>query len=308
MKIGRVIKKIEATLNVAAKIGVFLTIIGALAILAHVAMQPEKGNITSPTVMITSMTGDHGGSGVVINRTKSSSLILTNRHVCNILAAGGFVITTTGGRYLVQDYMLYDKHDLCTLSVAADLKFAAKMAHRMPVMYDESIVSGHPYLLPNVITRGHFSGNQTISVLVEWRECVPADVQNQQADLICALFGRVPVIQTFETTLITSLIMPGSSGSAVYNKDQKLSGLVFAGTGGLSFAYIVPYNYILDFLYGQSRSQLKIYKPDYRASLNTMKPEVSQQEVAKTCQTASDDEVKKICKLLLQDVYWQPTL
>lgn len=43
--------------------------------------------------------------------------------------------------------------------------------------------------------------------------------------------------------------MPGSSGSMVLNENNELSGLVFAGLGrDISYALIVPTEYIIDFL------------------------------------------------------------
>jgi S1-C subfamily serine protease len=66
--------------------------------------------------------------------------------------------------------------------------------------------------------------------------------------MYCALFGVMPIIVTYNSTLVTGLIMPGSSGSAVFNKDGEISALIFAGAQGLSYGFVVPYEYVRDFV------------------------------------------------------------
>jgi V8-like Glu-specific endopeptidase len=41
--------------------------------------------------------------------------------------------------------------------------------------------------------------------------------------------GGIPDIMQYDSTLVTATIMPGSSGSGVYNENKELAGVVFAG-------------------------------------------------------------------------------
>lgn len=226
----------------------------ALAVLSYVPA-PSLPSLTTNhpqefTVMITNLTESGGGSGSVVKTSKYESIILTNRHVCEgALKQGGLVKTVSGKKHLVTGYVTATEHDLCAVTVAADLKNTVKVSDKGPEMYDKTIITGHPNLLPNMITTGVFSDRIIISVMMGARKCTEADRQDPKNAAFCAFFGIVPIIQHFEAQVSTATIMPGSSGSAVLNGDGDLVGVAFAGSGrSLSYAFIVPYEAVLQFL------------------------------------------------------------
>lgn len=197
-------------------------------------------------VSITSPSMRAGGTGVVLQSFPNSSLVLTNKHVCELIQVGGLVNSDTQS-YPVDSFRVYTKHDLCAVIVRADLHAGARLASNPPAIYHSLTVPGHPALLPTMVSKGHFSGRSVITMMVDTEEC---DGTETSADIVmmCILMGAKPVLQSFDAQATSALIMPGSSGSGVFNEDGELSGLVFAGSQGLSYGFIVPHEYVVDFL------------------------------------------------------------
>lgn len=196
------------------------------------------------TAMIVNASGKNGGSGVILASGLAGSLVLTNKHVCEVVVAGGNVKTTTG-TYPVTDFKVYPKHDLCLVKVSENLGIRTQIADGTPEIYTESIVAGHPHLLPVIVSRGHFSETMQIEVMIGSEPCTKKE--SGEMLMYCLFYGRKPIIKKYDSQVISSLIMPGSSGSGVFNKSGEIAGLVFAGSDGLSYAYIVPQNFVLEF-------------------------------------------------------------
>lgn len=188
-----------------------------------------------------------GGSGVILESTSSGSKILTNKHVCRLIEDGGYVLDLKGQEFQIKEYKKYSKHDLCMVKVAYDMGVNTVVATFRPDYFSKAFISGHPALMPPVLTTGNFSGREIIRLVTGFRKCTKKD--RKKYTLYCILLGGVPVIELFESQLVTGTIMPGSSGSGVFDSDGAIGGLVFAGRSKeLSYAYIVPHEYIADFV------------------------------------------------------------
>lgn len=211
-------------------------------------------------VMITSQNELSGGTGVILDSNPSISHILTNKHVCQLVQVGGLVITDDGKKYPVDSYRVYRKHDLCLVEVHADLGINIKVADHAPKVYETSIVVGHPALLPTMVTTGHFSQLKIISLVVGFIKCDGSETSDEDR-LNCFFMGGKPIVKTFQSQVTSSLIMAGSSGSAVYNSKGELSGLIFAGAHDLSYGFLVPWAYVNDFLKHKSRYKLETPDP-----------------------------------------------
>ncbi len=304
-----VIKKVESSLSTTSKVVIGSALVGTLAGLSYLALQP-KGNITSPTVMVTNIVQNSGGSGVVISRSKNSSIVLTNSHVCEVVKNGGVVSNNAGQAAMVTKYAQSKLHDLCLVHVQEDLKVSAPLASAPPGLYEEATVSGHPNLLPNVLSKGHFSGKRVIQVLTGFRRCSAEDYE-QGLGIFCAILGGIPVVKSYETVLVTAMIMPGSSGSAVYNANKEISGLVFAGTGGMSYAFIVPYEYIFEMIHSE---ELEYKVPSYVMSNEEMFSEESvatrlktkMKQITSICTNVNiTANAKTVCDAVVRDVNWR---
>lgn len=203
-------------------------------------------DFSNTSVIIVDKNGNSGGSGVVLNSYISYSEILTNKHVCSLASSGGYVYKDEK-KYLVDSIKKYPVHDLCLVKVYANFGVNTKLLRGSLEKHTVAYISGHPSLLPHVLTTGHFSSKIIINLVVGIKECTIEDEEN--FDLECLTFGEKRIIQSFESQLVTGTILPGSSGSAVFNSKGEISGLVFAGRGrGLGYAFIVPQSYVLDFV------------------------------------------------------------
>lgn len=212
----------------------------------------EMANVT---VSITTLDRRSGGTGVVLNSKAAGSTILTNSHVCRLIGAqNGIVITDDGVSHAIISYKESKIHDLCLITVLDNLNRRTAVATKAPEPYEEASVAGHPALYPTIITKGHFSGKVTIPVMIGLRECTKEDIDgavesnDMNTILMCLIGGGLPIIRTYESQVVSPTIMGGSSGSAVYNKDGEIAGLVFAGNGDIGYGFIVPYDYINIFL------------------------------------------------------------
>jgi hypothetical protein len=203
----------------------------------------EEHALTSVKIM--SHLKDAGGSGVILTSTALGSTILTNKHVCELVQAGGYV-ERGHEEYQVQAYKIYPAHDLCMVSISDSLGINTLIAPAAPEIYSESRVSGHPSLLPMIVSPGHFSGEEKVKLIVDSKPCNGHEKDREA--MYCKMLGGIPVFRIYDAQVLSSLIMPGSSGSGVFNKAGELSGIAFAGSAGLSYAYIVPWSFVRDFV------------------------------------------------------------
>lgn len=310
-KAAAVIGYLEKTLSPAVKLGAAALGLGGI-LLAGYFHHNRTSNVTSPTVMITNLKGNSGGSGVVISTSEAESIVLTNYHVCKVVENGGMVVTTYGESHVVKAYNPDTLHDLCLVSVAAKLKSSATIAPKKPALYETATISGHPALLPNVVTTGHFSNNKVIQVFYGLDKCTDKDMEDSTKSLFCMFFGGIPIIKTYEATVVTALIMAGSSGSAVYNDRQELSGLAFAGAGQLSYAFTVPYEYMRTFLDKQDGNTSGWTVPNYRVDLAKQLQEENKNRyriIANKCANEVEDgPVKSMCDVIVNTLQWQKQL
>jgi S1-C subfamily serine protease len=198
-------------------------------------------------VMIVNNQRSSGGTGSVIKSNENGSLILTNKHVCEVVKNGGFVIRDKMSSKVIS-YKEYDRHDLCIIKINTNFGVNLTLAPNQPKMADISVVSGFPRLYPNTITKGHFSDHLVVNVMVGEEECREEEYLTNP---MCMFLGFKPIVKAFKSQHTSNLIQPGNSGSAVLTAKGELAGVVFAGSGELGFALIVPYEYVVHFLKNQ---------------------------------------------------------
>lgn len=254
------------------------------------------------TVKITRFQGG-GGSGSIIAASPTGSQILTNRHVCNLLEAGGIVEKIDGSTYQVTEYTVDTIHDLCLVYVSANLGESSTVAVNPPELYSAAAISGHPRLLPNVISTGHFGGYTKIKLVTRIETCTKAHLARPNGRLICGFIRGWPVFEQYESQVITATIMGGSSGSGVYDSNGDIAAVAFAGMRGLSYALAVPHGYIVTFL--ARAPYLAKIKPSNEMDLTgtPIGPTISAHEyVTSKCQTLQWTEaeaIQEMCKDLL---------
>ncbi len=271
----------------------------ALLVLTSAACSP---NLPSYTVMVTSLAMDHGGSGSIIEHSPTGSTVLTNKHVCEVVKSGGIVQSEAGNAYVVS-YKMSEAHDLCLIRVQVDLKHSTRVASSLPVPYEEVTVSGHPHLLPTIMTPGHVSSKRVIQVMLGARDCTEAEMNDPATAMFCALIGKIPLVKSFEAISLSNLIQPGSSGSGVYNAGGRISAVIFAGDGDMAFGYAVPLEYVYNFVNFESK-RIAPTKVDSSLSFSQMVPDRKAfiEKVTKVCSESSPEvkaSISKICGLFL---------
>lgn len=257
-KLRRTLKRLESKFynkykGVAVRAAVALSVLSLFSIIFmdNTFRPSDAAEYAETSVRVVRKSLRGGGSGVILKSTNKGSIILTNSHVCHAVESGGFVIVENGAKYLIREYKHSKSHDLCLVRIRKNLGIDTKVSSFAPKKYAEAHISGHPSLLPHVVTHGNFSGRMVIDVVVGTRPCTKKE--ERMAGPFC-LFG-IPIIKTYESQLITGTIMPGSSGSAVYNNDGEISAIIFAGNDrGLSYGFAVPHDYVWFFVNVEARA------------------------------------------------------
>lgn len=257
--------------------------------------------IPRATVAITNLTGSSGGSGSIIESSVLESLILTNSHVCEILKRGGLV-HTVHGEYFADSFRQSKIHDLCLVKVLGDLGVKTAIASSAPDPFDSATVSGHPMLLPTIITEGHFSFNAISRVVTGIKECTDQDRQDPYKAFICAILGGLPEVKAYESTIVSPTIQPGSSGSAVYNSKGEIAAVIFAGSGTISYGVAVPWRYVSYFINVESK-ELTEHVPNTAASIfDTASSRSYKSKVDAACMYVTDVKTKGYCDSLQRDL------
>jgi len=215
------------------------------------------------TVAVLNLQGNSGGTGVILHSDKLESIILTNRHVCGVVDEGGF-IAQQNGRYLVTEFKKSNTHDLCLIKVRNNLKVNTEVAEEAPELYSEATVAGHPRLAPFTMVKGHFSSKVVIPIITGIRKCTPMEEESLETQGYCRMLGGMPVVEVYDSQYTSDTIQPGNSGSAVYNSQGQIAGLVFASNSReLSYSYIVPQEYVYNFVHSEART-LEWVKPHFK--------------------------------------------
>lgn len=210
-------------------------------------------------VMIVSPTMRSGGSGVIWRSLGTTSQVLTNKHICQLIQVGGVVITDDNATYSVSSFKVYPKHDLCMIEISQNLQMNTHLAVSPPQKYSPAIVAGHPSLLPTIISRGHFTSKMNINLIVGIEKC--DGEEDPKTTFLCLMMGGKPIIRPFASQVASTLIMPGSSGSPVFNDKGEISGVIFAGPGdGLGYSFMVPYEFVVDFI--NKLEEYPVQRPD----------------------------------------------
>lgn len=289
------IKKVKEKVDMLTiKQGVLISIIiGSTLFIGHSLLSLK--DVKVGTVKITNLAQNSGGTGVILTSSKDGSLVLTNKHVCGLLKNGGYIHSNVGLSQPFQ-YAESDFHDLCLIKTVENLKYNSIVAENAPEMFERARISGHPHLLPNVVTQGHVSDYKTIEVLTDTRDCTEEDWKDKDRALICAFFGKMLITTRYNTRLVSATIMPGSSGSAVYNNNNEIIGLVFAGSGDLSYAFTVPVEYINLFL---NKEKLNWKRPQYTSgNESSSKQENEINEMLIRCNNEPSMRSTKYCKII----------
>ena len=271
---------------------------------AEVLRPKSIEDLKQTSVRILNLEMNSGGTGSILASYKEASHILTNKHVCRLIEPGGKV--DYNGRILdITHYKKFQDHDLCLVRVATDLGITLQVADSLAKVSNKAIVSGHPSLLPHIMTIGHLSERMDIELLVGLKKCNKQDMKDDPQS--CLWFGGKPIIKTLDAQLVSNLIKPGNSGSAVFNSKGEVIGVVFAGSGrDFSYGFIVPQIYLLYFTQNAHRFDwVKVGTPvkEDEEILDRVFDYEKCQEVRYN-QDKKLSKIKTICKNIRDNLIW----
>lgn len=253
------------------------------------------------TVMIYNLDMDRGGTGSIFRSYSNASHILTNEHVCDLTVNGGYVVKD-GRRYLVTHYKKFALHDLCLVRIAKGFGISLEVAPSLEKVPNVVYVSGHPNLLPHIVTKGHLTDRMEIDLLKEVRPCTKEDMVENARE--CFFFGGIPIIETVDSQVISNLIKPGNSGSAVFNTKGEVIGLVFAGAGrDFSYGFIVPQIYLYYFL--QNAHRQPWHKVGDNTNTAALDKKFDSYEKCSNFTLIRDTKIKNICKRIKSSMIWR---
>lgn len=271
---------------------VLLTAVLGLSVIGYSFTVKPETNISLSTVKITNLQGNSGGSGTIVRSYTNFSEVLTNSHVCEVVKNGGLVHSNTGSHFVIA-YKQSLTHDLCLIEVPGNLGADTNVSDKAPKVLDAATVSGHPHLLPIIITQGHFSGRMVVQIMTGVKQCTSEDFEDPETTLFCLLAGGLPIIKSYDSIIVSALIQAGSSGSAVYTSNKEIGSVIFAGSGDISFGIAVPYEYVRYFLEEEVQN-LKVQVPD--TSSLVQRTQSKREYIKKVLQICENKEDNRICQ------------
>lgn len=270
---------------------------------AEINLPKTVEELKETSVRIYNLEMNSGGTGSIFKSYDNATHILTNKHICRLIEPGG-IVDYKGKQYLVTHYKKFQQHDLCLIRIASNLGVNLRIAQTINKVSSKAIVSGHPSLLPHIATVGHLSEREDIQLIVGIKQCTKEDYANDPDT--CIFFGGMPVIETLDSQLISNLIKPGNSGSAVFNDKGEVIGVVFAGSGrDFSYGYIVPQIYLYYFLENAHRFEwVKVGTPVDDQGMSDRVFNFKFEKCENQLESQSD-KVKNICKRVLNNLIWR---
>ena len=272
--------------------------------LAEIVNPKTTEDFYRTSVKVYGANGRSGGTGSIFKSFNKASHILTNKHVCRLIEQGGFV-SYKGKKYPVTHYKKFTEHDLCLVRIETNLNIELAISGTLLNVSQTVMVSGHPNLLPHILTKGHASEDLDINLVVGIKKCTKEDKKKDAS--VCFWFGGKPVIKTMAATVVSNLIKPGSSGSGVFNEKGELVGVVYAGNGrGFSHGFIVPHLFVLYFIKNvQHFKWVKVgTKVDDRGFIDRIF-NYTMCEKALLSPTAEYTTVVDFCKSIKDNVIWR---
>jgi S1-C subfamily serine protease len=189
--------------------------------------------------------------------------------------------------------------------IAVNLEKSLEVAKTLSKISDTAIVSGHPNLLPHIATVGHLSEREDIELLSGIKPCTKEDIKNDPQ--MCLWFGGKPVIAQLNAQLVSNLIKPGNSGSAVFNKKGEIIGVVFAGNSrDFSYGFIVPHIYVLFFIQNADKFEwVKVGTPVDDEGVSDRIFNYDKCEEVRFKSGSRFDSIKKLCKNGKDSFIWR---
>lgn len=203
-------------------------------------------------VYVTNKEGTSGGTGFHVRAKSGEKYLVTNAHVCEGIEKDGEVYVRLATEDLPIPRHVLQKSpttDLCLVEALPQAK-PVEMAESDPGAGDLLTAIGHPKLFQMTETSGLVIGPRKITMLDRLiplpGECDEPKHERKEIDI---LFFKVPAclihLDAIQTTVV---ILPGSSGSPLFDEAGKVRGVAFGADSNDNWAAIVPVSDLREFL------------------------------------------------------------
>lgn len=224
---------------------VFFVFVAAVSIQAPYAHKKYIRTIAeNSTVQLYGEKGTGSGSHVSFN---NKTVILTNRHVCELADSHGKIIVELydGSRHKQKVIKKDEVHDLCIVEGIKDSK-GIELADSAEIG-ETFYTLGHPRGEKLNVASGEYFANETIALEKGYEPDGSCKGREEEFEFF---FLKLKVcVADFESVQFSTPTYPGNSGSPIVNKYGKLVAVVFAGNPQIeNMGFGVPLNYVKDFL------------------------------------------------------------
>lgn len=194
-----------------------------------------------------------GGTGFIVEGKSGTKYIMTNKHVCGVKDADGYVrVKHPSFKKDVSRMVVYEDtiHDLCLVEangLGLDALTIGADQHKGDTLY----VVGHPGLRQLTVSSGEYIGHTSIELLFETdkKEDCPGRIIDIPAPWNM-FYGRDWLCtKSYDSLQATTVIYGGNSGSPAVNKWGHIVGVAFAGSTEQEHdTFYVPLKYVKNVL------------------------------------------------------------
>lgn len=200
---------------------------------------------------VTNKEGTSGGTGFHVKAPSGKMYLVTNGHVCKGVEKDGVVYVRLGeGDTSVPRNVIQESPstDLCLVEPLPQAR-AVKLSEKDPESGDILAAIGHPRLFQITKTQGITIGPRKVEFIQSFNpEPGTCDEPKNVRKEITLLFWKIPAclvaVDAIQTTIT---ILPGSSGSPIFDEQFRVKGIAFASDES-AWAAIVPVTQLNTFL------------------------------------------------------------
>lgn len=212
------------------------------------------------------------GTGSLVELESGKSIVLTNRHVCEIRDKDDTVklIDNSGIKATVKVLLIDNKHDLCAIQAPVVAKGGLKLASKSLGVSDHVFVVGHPSGRPTSLSYGQIidlsytaevnygaprEGEQcwgeliTVeSIIKELEKKLGRELNNMEKLVVKFMFPEDLCMKRLKSVMSTAPGERGNSGSPVTDFYGRIVAVLFAGDSSPHMSILVPFEDVKDFL------------------------------------------------------------